>query len=45
MSTVPEVTVAARLGMKVLGLSAVTNVFDPAAGEGANAEKVVAISA
>ena len=44
MSTVPEVTVAARLGMKVLGLSAVTNVFDPAAGEGANAEKVVQVA-
>ncbi|MFP6650439.1 MAG: purine-nucleoside phosphorylase, partial [Pirellulaceae bacterium] len=34
MSTVPEVIVASRLGMKVLGLSAVTNVADPEATDG-----------
>jgi len=41
MSTVPEVTVASQLGMKVLGLSAVTNVSDPEQQEGASAEAVV----
>ena len=41
MSTVPEVTVASQLGMKVLGLSAVTNVSGPEHQEGASAEAVV----
>ena len=44
MSTVPEVTVASHLGMKVLGLSAVTNVADPDHLQGASADKVVEVA-
>jgi purine-nucleoside phosphorylase len=44
MSTVPEVIVASRLGMKVLGLSAVTNVSDPDHLQEASAEKVVEVA-
>jgi len=44
MSTVPEVTVASYLGMKVLGLSAVTNVSDPDHLQEASADKVVEVA-
>jgi len=44
MSTVPEVTVASRLGMKVLGLSAVTNVADPATTGGTSAGEVIEVA-
>lgn len=39
MSTVPEVIVAIHGGMKVLGISCITNIFVP--GEGANHEEVL----
>ena len=42
MSTVPEATVAARLGMRVLALSAVTNVCGPDQLRATNAAEVVA---
>jgi purine-nucleoside phosphorylase len=43
MSTVAEVTVAGHGGMKVLGLSGITNivVYDPSQGEGASHEEVL----
>ncbi len=44
MSTVPEVIVASRLGMKVLGLSAVTNVADPEATDGTTAGEVIEVA-
>jgi purine-nucleoside phosphorylase len=44
MSTVPEVIVASRLGMKVLGLSAVTNVADPEAMDGTTAGEVIEVA-
>ena len=44
MSTVPEVIVASRLGMKVLGLSAVTNVANPEAMDGTTAGEVIEVA-
>lgn len=45
MSTVPEVLTAAALGMRVLGLSTVTNVARPDAPQTVSAEEVVHIAA
>ncbi len=44
MSTVPEVLVAARCGMRVLGLSTVTNVARPDAPKVVSAEEVVEVA-
>ena len=41
MSTVPEVNVAARHGMRVLGLSLVTNVASPDAPQATSGEEVI----
>ena len=41
MSTVPEVTVAARYGMKVLGMSIITNIADPDVLEPTSGEEVI----
>jgi len=45
MSTVPEVLVAAAAGVKVLGLSTVTNVARPDAPQTVSAEEVVEVAA
>jgi purine-nucleoside phosphorylase len=45
MSTVPEVLTAAACGMKVLGLSTVTNVARPDAPQIVTAEEVVEVAA
>jgi len=45
MSTVPEVLTAAALGMRVLGLSTVTNVARPDAPQTVSAEEVVQVAA
>ena len=45
MSTVPEVLTAAALGMRVLGLSTVTNVARPDAPQTVSAEEVVHVAA
>jgi purine-nucleoside phosphorylase len=45
MSTVPEVLVAAAAGLKVLGLSTVTNVARPDAPQTVSAEEVVEVAA
>lgn len=45
MSTVPEVLAAAACGLKVLGLSTVTNVARPDAPQKVTAEEVVAVAA
>ena len=45
MSTVPEVLTAASLGMRVLGLSTVTNVARPDAPNVVSAEEVVQVAA
>jgi purine-nucleoside phosphorylase len=45
MSTVPEVLTAATLGMRVLGLSTVTNVARPDAPQTVSAEEVVHVAA
>lgn len=45
MSTVPEVLMAAALGMRVLGLSTVTNVACPDAPKKVSAEEVVHVAA
>jgi purine-nucleoside phosphorylase len=45
MSTVPEVLTAASLGMRVLGLSTVTNVARPDAPQTVSAEEVVHVAA
>ena len=42
MSTVPEATTAADLGMRVLGISTVTNVCDPDHLETTSGEEVAA---
>jgi purine-nucleoside phosphorylase len=44
MSTVPEVLVAARAGLRILGLSTVTNVACPDAPKKVTAEEVVAVA-
>lgn len=44
MSTIPEVSVAAQLGMHVLGLSLITNVALPDAPEQVDAEDVVRVA-
>jgi purine-nucleoside phosphorylase len=45
MSTVPEVLVAATAGLKVLGLSTITNVARPDAPQTVSAEEVVEVAA
>ena len=45
MSTVPEVLVAAAAGLKVLGLSTITNVARPDAPQTVSAEEVVEVAA
>ncbi len=45
MSTVPEVLVAAAAGLKVLGLSAITNVARPDAPQTVSAEEVALVAA
>ena len=42
MSTVPEVTVAARYGMRILGISLVTNIANPDCLEPTSGEQVIA---
>ena len=45
MSTIPEVTVAVHAGMRVLGISVVTNVNDPDDYHPAPVEHVIATAA
>jgi purine-nucleoside phosphorylase len=45
MSTVPEVIVAAHAGMRVLGLSTITNVCSPDVAHSTKGEEVVAVAA
>jgi purine-nucleoside phosphorylase len=44
MSTVPEVIVAAHAGLRVLGLSTITNVCSPDISHEASGEEVVAVA-
>lgn len=44
MSTVPEVIVAVHAGIRVLGLSTITNICSPDVAHVANAEEVVAVA-
>jgi len=41
MSTVPEVTVAARYGIRVLGMSIVTNIANPDVLEATSGQEVI----
>jgi purine-nucleoside phosphorylase len=44
MSTVPEVIVAAQRGMKILGISVVTDACHPESIEAANIDKIIAVA-
>jgi purine-nucleoside phosphorylase len=44
MSTVPETIVAVHSGMRVLGLSIITDMCDPDALEPATVEKIIAVA-